>query len=231
LKRSHGGRTSTTEHTDRKRVAHHDHDDAEQHHGTGAWDDETAEWYVEHYGDHATNRMAVERTQLQPNDLVVDIGCGSGEAVREVATRLQEGRVTGVDPTPAMIRIARELSASHPKWDRIQYTEGSAEDLPLPAASATVAMAINSLHHWRDAGAGLTEVKRILVPGGRLLIADEEPAKGRWGHGSGPLTDPAVVVRTVERAGFVEVETSRHREGQVRMNLLSARRPDGRLNT
>ena len=214
-----------TEHNDRDRnEAHHDYD-AEPNHGSGAWDDETAEWYVEHYGDHATNRMAVERAHLQPDDLVVDIGCGSGEAVREAATRLQGGQVTGVDPTPAMIRMARQLSASHGGRDRIQFLEGSAEDLPLPDHSATVVMAINSLHHWHDAAAGLAEAMRVLAPGGRLLIADEEPETGCWGHGSGPLTDPVEVVRAVERAGFAQVKTSRHREGEVRMNLLLARRP------
>jgi SAM-dependent methyltransferase len=214
-----------TQHDERKTDGHHHHADADSVHGGGAWDDETAEWYVEHYGDHATNRMAVERAHLRPDDRVVDVGCGSGEAVREAATRLQEGRVTGVDPTPAMIRFARKLSASHPGRDRIRYLKGSAEDIPLPDASVTVVMAINSLHHWQDAAAGLAEVKRVLVASGRLLIADEEPAKGRWGHGSGPLTDPAQVVRTVERAGFVEIETSRHTEGGVRMNLLSACAP------
>jgi SAM-dependent methyltransferase len=216
-----------TQHTKRKTDEHHDHEDAGQNHGTGAWDDGTAEWYVEHYGDHATNRMAVERAQLRPDDLVVDIGCGSGEAVREAAARLQGGRVTGVDPTPAMIRFARELSSSHAGRDRIQFLAGSAEDLPLPDASATVAMAINSLHHWQNPTAGLAEAMRVLAPGGRLLIADEEPAKSCWGHGTGPLTDPVEVVRTVERAGFAQIKTSRHREGEVRMNLLSARRPAG----
>jgi SAM-dependent methyltransferase len=218
---------SMTGHTDRTHDENHHQVDGDSFHGGGAWDDETAEWYVEHYGDHATNRMAVERAHLRAGDRIVDVGCGSGEAVREAAARLQEGRVTGVDPTPAMIRIARELSASHPGQERIQFLEGSAEDIPLPDASVTVVMAINSLHHWQDAAAGLAEATRVLVPGGRLLIADEEPARGRWGHGSGPLTDPAVVVRTVERAGFVELETSRHAEGGVRMNLLSARRPVG----
>ena len=209
----------------RKTDGHHHHDNTTPLHGGSAWDDETAEWYVEHYGDHATNRMAVERAQLRPDDVVVDIGCGSGEAVREAAARLQGGRVTGVDPTPTMIRIARELSASHASRDRIRFLEGSAEDLPLPDASATVVMAINSLHHWQDPVAGLAESMRVLVPGGRFLIADEEPEKGCWGHGSGPMTDPAEVVRTVKRAGFTQVKTSLHSEGEVRMNLLLARSP------
>jgi ubiquinone/menaquinone biosynthesis C-methylase UbiE len=213
------------EHSDGKRNEHHDHHDADQFHGGGAWDDETAEWYVKHYGHHPTNRMAVECAQLQPNDLVVDIGCGGGEAVREAATRLPDGRVSGVDPTPAMIRLANELSAAHPGRDRIQFLEGSAEDLPLPDASATVAMAINSLHHWQGIAAGLAEVLRVLVPGGRLLIADEQPEAGCWGHGKGPMTDPVKVVHAVKRAGFVEIKTTLHSEGDVSMNLLLARRP------
>jgi hypothetical protein len=86
-------------------------------------------------------------------------------------------------------------------------------------------MAINSLHHWQEPVTGLAETMRVLVPGGQLLIADEEPEEGCWGHGSGPMTDPAEVVRTVERAGFIQVKTSLHSEGEVRMNLLVARRP------
>lgn len=160
-----------TQHSMHNRGQKHHDIQVEPNHGTGAWDDETAEWYVEHYGDQATNRMAVERAQLQPGDVVVDIGCGSGEAVREAAARRQGDRVTGVDPTPAMIRIARELSASHVARDRIQFLKGSAEDLPLPDASATVVMAINSLHHWQEPATGLAEDVRAPVPGGRLSIA------------------------------------------------------------
>jgi SAM-dependent methyltransferase len=198
---------------------HHDHD-----HGSGAWDDATAEWYVKHYGDHPTNRMTVELAELAPDDVVVDVGCGSGEAVREAASRVPHGRAIGVDPTPAMIRFAEALSASHEGHDRIQYLEGPAENLPLPGASATAVLAINSLHHWQDAEAGLAEVIRVLKPGGRLFVADEEPTPGQFGHTDGQLADPAFVVRTIEGAGFVDVALSKHAQGRVSMLMVAARK-------
>ena len=199
----------------------HDHNDHE--YGVGAWDDETAERYVEKWGEDPTNLMAVEYAQLEPDDVVVDIGCGSGTAVRETADRVLSGRVVGVDPTPAMIRFAEELSASHEGRNRMEYLEGSAEDLPLPDASATVALAINSLHHWVDPPVGLAETLRVLKPGGRLFVADEEH-EGRWGHPDGPLADPAAVERVVKEAGFVEISVSKHAKGDVKMLLLSARK-------
>ncbi len=72
---------------------HHQHG-----HGSGPWDEARAESYVKNYGEHATNRLTVELAQLESNDIVVDIGCGSGEAVRESVLRVTLGRAIGVDP-------------------------------------------------------------------------------------------------------------------------------------
>lgn len=106
----------------------------------------------------------------------------------------------------------------------IQFLEGPAENLPLPNASATVVLAINSLHHWQDPEVALAEVINVLKPGGRLLVADEEPTPGRFGHADGQLADPAFVVRTIEGAGFVGVTLSKHRQSQVRLIMVAARK-------
>jgi ubiquinone/menaquinone biosynthesis C-methylase UbiE len=112
------------------------------------WDDETAEQYVAKWGKDPTNRMTVEVAGLRPEDVVVDVGCGSGEAVRVAAEHVVRGRAIGVDPSPAMIRIATEQTRDHACADRIRFVEGPAEKLPLESGSASVVLAINSLHHW-----------------------------------------------------------------------------------
>ena len=200
---------------------------AEDSQETEEWTDETAAQYFAKYGKDPTNRMTVEAAGLAPDDVVVDVGCGPGEAVRVAAERVVRGAVIGVDPTPAMIRIATEQTRDHPAAARIRFVEGPAEKLPLESGSARVVLAINSLHHWDDPGAGLPEVMRVLAPGGRFFIGDEEAEGGAWSHAEGELSDPVYLRRLVERHGFEVLRTSRHVDPETVLLLMEARKPLG----
>ena len=191
------------------------------------WDDETAEQYVAKWGKDPTNRMAVEAAGLRPEDVVVDVGCGGGEAVRVAAEHVVRGRVIGVDPTPAMIRIATEQTRGHACADRIHFVEGPAEKLPLESGGASVVLAINSLHHWAQPDAGLDEVWRALAPGGRFFIGDEETETGGWSHAEGDMSDAIKIQRLVESHGFESVRTSRHTDADAVLLLMEATKPIG----
>ena len=116
-------------------------------------------------------RLAVQLTGAGAGDHVVDVGCGPGTAAR-FASRLG-ARVTGVDPAPVMLGLARRLTR---RSARVTYLEGTAESLPLPDGSATVLWSIASVHHWRDLTAGLSEVRRVLAPGGWFLAMERHTA-------------------------------------------------------
>lgn len=128
------------------------------------------------------------RNALQVNEIagvgagdhVVDIGCGPGNAARLAARH--GARVTGIDPSAAMLRVARAVT----RGAGILWAEGSAEALPVPDGTATVVWSLATVHHWRDVTRGLTEVLRVLEPGGRLLVVERQSppdATGVAGHG------------------------------------------------
>jgi len=190
-------------------------------------DDATAEWYVRNYGDDPTNHVTVSVAELKPDDVVLDVGCGSGPAVREAAARVLEGLAIGVDPSAAMLRIAAELNASHPERTRMEFLERDASHLPLAEDSVTVAWAINSLHHWADPARGLSEVRRVLVGQGRFLVTEDEHAGGKFGHGDGPFSDAAFVMRALEESGFVSVGISSHSGDEGGILIISCRRAEG----
>ncbi len=192
---------------------------------TDVWDDETAAEYVAKWGKDPTNRMTVEAAGLRPDDVVVDVGCGSGEAVRAAAERVVGGRAIGVDPSPGMIRIATEQTRDHLCAERIRFVEGPAEKLPLESGSASVVLAINSLHHWARPDAGLEEVWRVLAAGGRFWIGDEETETGGWSHAEGDLSDALKIRSLVESHGFESVRTSRHCDGDAVLLLMEAIKP------
>ena len=137
------------------------------------WSDALVEWYLQKHVNHPTNRMAVTAAALTGAETVLDIGCGGGAAVRAAASAVPTGKVLGIDPSPAMIRYAEREAAHHPAVDRMTFSLGRAEDLPVAAGSVDVAMAINSLHHWGAIEQGLGQVVRVLKPNGRFVVVED----------------------------------------------------------
>lgn len=139
----------------------------------GEWDADTAEWYAEKYGEYDTNRLGIGALELAPDSVVVDIGCGTGCALRYAAKKVVHGTLIGVDPVPRMVEIAREKTANSPAADRIVFYEGGAESLPIESDTVDVVLAFDSFDHWRDQREGLNEVRRVLKPKGILVVVKD----------------------------------------------------------
>lgn len=163
------------------------------------WDSETAEWYAKKYGEYATNRLGVEALNLPVDATIVDIGCGTGCALRHAAKQVTQGRLIGIDPVPRMVEIAREQTASHAASERIVFYEGAAESLPVKDNLADFVFAFDSFDHWQNPLQGLAEVRRILNANGRFVVVKD-----------GGLPDGTQAQQTfaemLTRAGFVVSE-------------------------
>jgi SAM-dependent methyltransferase len=109
---------------------------------------------------------------LLPGEHVVDVGCGAG-LDSMIAARMvgSEGRVVGVDMTPAMLAKAR-ASAAEMGIANLTVREGYAEALPVPDGWADVVISNGVLNLVPDKAAALREIARVLKPGGRVQIAD-----------------------------------------------------------
>lgn len=109
---------------------------------------------------------------IKPGDTVVDIGSGSGVDVLIAGQKTgPEGKVIGIDITPAMIEKAREniekAEAAH-----IGIREGRADDIPLDDSSVDVVTSNGVINLVPDKAKAFGEIHRILKPGGRIQIAD-----------------------------------------------------------
>lgn len=100
---------------------------------------------------------------------VLDLGCGTGKLLARAGTVWPGAHLIGVDPADRMVELAR---ARLPGAD---LTVGTAESLRLPDASADLAVSTTSFGHWTDPVAGLAETRRVLRPGGALLLAEHAP--------------------------------------------------------
>jgi ubiquinone/menaquinone biosynthesis C-methylase UbiE len=132
-------------------------------------------------------RLAADLASVSDADRVVDIGCGPGAAARAAAQR--GATVVGVDPSPMMLRLAGAVTRGQPN---ITWSQGTAEELPLPDDSATVAWSLRTVHHWKDVTAGLTELRRVVAPAGRFLVMERRVQPGATGLASHGWTERQV---------------------------------------
>jgi ubiquinone/menaquinone biosynthesis C-methylase UbiE len=103
---------------------------------------------------------------LQPGEHVLDIGSGPGFLAAEMAS--EAGRVVGVDPSESMLAMAARRGAP------VEYVAGDAVALPFADETFDVVVATQVYEYVADMPAALTEARRVLKPGGRLLILDTD---------------------------------------------------------
>jgi SAM-dependent methyltransferase len=127
--------------------------------------------------------------------------------------------VTGVDPAPVMLQLARALTRDRP---RISWLQGAAEDLRLPDGSATLVWGLATVHHWRDATAGLAEAQRVptFERGSSRSSAGCVPvATGLASHG---WTDQQAesFAAQCRAAGFNEIRIEAHTPGRRALKVV-----------
>ena len=116
---------------------------------------------------------------------VLDIGCGPGIYARDLA--LRGARVTALDSAPAM--LAAVVEESHAAGVTVDCVEGDVSAIPSPDASFDAAVLVQVIEYVPDAVAALQEIRRVLKPGGRLLISDTDWETASWGVGDRALSD------------------------------------------
>lgn len=120
-------------------------------------------------------RQVVSLSGAQPGDAVLDIGSSSGYLARKLADAVgPSGSVRGIDPSKAAIAHAQRRALP-----TMSFSVGVAQDLDVPDRSIDVVTCTLALHHVpaRKRQTALDEMFRVTKPGGRLLVADFDPAR------------------------------------------------------
>src|SRR5438874_5504921 len=110
--------------------------------------------------------------RLTRGERVLDLGSGAGTDSLVAAQMVgEQGHVTGIDMTPAMLAKARAAAADM-RLTNVAFVEGEVEQLPFPDESFDVVISNGVIDLIPDKDAVFSELVRVLVPGGRIQIAD-----------------------------------------------------------
>jgi ubiquinone/menaquinone biosynthesis C-methylase UbiE len=115
----------------------------------------------------ATVRETLQRITVREGERILDIGCGTGALLATLARKQPHAKLSGVDFSSQMLSVAaRRLPAS------LELRQAPAEALPFPAASFDRVISTSAFHYFRDPEGALGEMKRVLRPGGQVVITD-----------------------------------------------------------
>jgi len=108
---------------------------------------------------------------LEGGSTIVDLGTGPGILSIELHKLLPQAKIIGVDLSSDMLEIARK-NADEAGMSNYETRLGKAEELPIESNSVNLVVTQSSFHEWEDPRKGLSEIFRILKPGGSLILKD-----------------------------------------------------------
>ncbi len=104
--------------------------------------------------------------------IIADVGCGPGYLLQVIAKEYPSNRLVGVDISTEMVERARANLVSMGYGGRVEFRQGSADNLPFDDGTQDFVVSTLSLHHWADPQSSFDEIYRVLKPGGQMLILD-----------------------------------------------------------
>jgi ubiquinone/menaquinone biosynthesis C-methylase UbiE len=130
--------------------------------------DRTSPWF------RYTQELAISFLDLQPRSKVLDVGCGTGFAVLQLAALLLHGKACGIDISSAMIDQAHAKVPSELQGN-VEFLTSSSDQIPYASGTFDHVLCTNSFHHYLDPLRALHEMSRVLRPGGQLVILENAP--------------------------------------------------------
>jgi ubiquinone/menaquinone biosynthesis C-methylase UbiE len=157
----------------------------------------------------------IHKADIQPGEKVLDVACGTGIIARLVREKVgRDSSITGLDVNAGMLEMAQSVNG-HEK--HIEWVEAPAEDMPLDDGRYDVVLCQLSLQFMEDKRTALSEMHRVLTPGGRILL-----------NVPGPVEFLQVLDKAIERhinpqaAGFVARVYSLHKTDEISRLLTEA---------
>lgn len=168
---------------------------------------------------------AIDSLDLRARDVVLDLGCGSGQTLLQLAERVgPQGHVIGVDVAPLLLQIAEQRTAA---IGQVSLIQADAQSLDLPSSSADAVFSRFGVMGFDDPVSAFTNFRRILRPSGVLAFVcwrslqdnelDHFPLsavgfQAGIDHRPFSFADPAHVRSTLEAAGFTDILIQPHDE-------------------
>lgn len=158
----------------------------------------------------SVNDIAFDLLAPAGGERILEIGFGPGRTLGRLAAAGAE--VVGVETSPTMIAAAGRRNAAHIGAGRVHLERGDGITVPLPDRSVDAVVSVHTIYFWPDPSGTLTDIARVLRPGGRLVLAfrpGDEPWPARFDPQVYRVPTTSRATQWLDAAGFADVRVER----------------------
>ena len=105
--------------------------------------------------------------------VILDVGCGGGKTISRLARLAPQGKVFGIDYSVDMVKFSRKINESLIAKNRVEIIEGSVGKMGFQNDFFDLVTAVETYYFWKNFSDALKEIKRVLKPGGKMLLVNE----------------------------------------------------------
>jgi SAM-dependent methyltransferase len=125
------------------------------------------------YSHAAMTAWGLSHIAVEKHFTMLDVGCGGGKTIDRLASLAPDGRVFGIDYAAGSVATARATNAARIAEGRVDIQRGTVSHLPFGADTFDIVTAVETHYYWPDLSRDVSEVQRVLKPGGTFVIIAE----------------------------------------------------------
>lgn len=183
-------------------------------------------------GHEALTTWGLTHITINPDFTILDVGCGGGKTINRLAMRVPDGKVYGIDYSPTMVEFTRKINKKYVEAGKVEVTEAKVDKTGFPDCTFDLVTAVETYYFWSSLPDAFAEIKRILKPGGKLLMVNELIKDGIYDVDQAEIIKKTHVrlyalgeIRELlEKAGFVSVKVSV--KEKMPWNAIVAQKPE-----
>lgn len=161
---------------------------------------------------------ALSHLKITESAVVLDAGCGGGKNIANLLGRITNGKVYGVDYSPASVEKAKKHNKKALALGKAEILQASVSSLPFSNETFDIVTAFETVYFWPDLINDFKEVKRVLNKGGRFLICNEMaiPEKSKMWIDMLDLNvyTKEELTSALSQAGFASIDAYNHKNGR-----------------